>query len=540
VVGAGSAGAALARRLAEAGRRVLVVEAGRDYGLLADYPGFLQRGYSLAGSLPGNPNGWFYRGVLTDRVTYPVTRGKVVGGSSAVNGGQFTRGLPADYDLWAAAGNDLWSYAAVLPYLVRMEHDLDFGAGNGHGDGGPVPVLRPAAAQLNAISGAFLQSCLDLGFPFDPDMNAPGSTGIGVLPHNVVDGLRVNTGVTYLDREPRPAGLALLDQALVERVLFDGDRAVGVLARRGGRALELQADEVVLAAGALNSPHLLMLSGIGPAATLAGLGIPVRVDAPGVGTGFMDHPAAQVMYRMRERLRPAHDQPSSQVCLNYTSAGSAHPDDARIFPYSYPKGGLLFGIPGTPLAERLRGSSYLRRPLSALRDLRGIDPRALLDDIRHRGDLAFYCGLDIASARGRLELTSASIDDPPVLHYRYLAEDDDRRRLRESVLLGRAILAQQPFRELGAEVLEPGPAACESDAELDDWLRAHLRTSYHTAGTAKMGPAGDPAAVVDQHCRVHGVRGLRVVDISIMPFLVRRGPNASAIMIGERAADLFD
>ena len=540
VVGGGSAGCALAARLAEnASRRVLLLEAGRNYGQLDDYPVSMQRGYSASASLPGDSNAWSYVGNLTPKRTYPVTRGKVLGGSSAVNGGQFTRGTPADFNTWVKLGNDEWSFEHVLPFFVKLESDLDFPDDPVHGRDGPVPVVRAKEQELTPVARAFVDACLELGYAFDRDMNAPDSSGVGLLPHNVIGGRRQNMAVTYLASKGIPPNLTVRDLTFVRRIVFDGRRACGVEVVSHGRADVVYGDEIVLCAGGLNSPHLLLLSGIGPADTLRRLGIPVVHHAPGVGRNFMDHPAVQITYRSRYRPR-ASDLTVAQVCLNYTASGSSHPDDMRIFPYTFPKGGMLFGLRGESLSGRVRGAGVFMRPLRTLRALRGVSLGTVLNEMRHGSDMALYCGLDYEESRGNLILVSADPEIPVRIDYNYLSEQEDLRRLRESVRLGVELLHSKSFAVLGVQIKEPTPEDLRSDRALDSWLHANLATAYHTAGTCRMGPDTDELAVVDQRCRVRGVEGLWVADLSVMPALVRRGPNATAVAIGERVATFFD
>lgn len=544
IVGGGTAGCALAARLADnTDRTVVLLEAGRDYGTHDQLPAPLRRGYSASSSLPGDEHAWSYLAELSDDVTYPATRGRVLGGSSAVNGGQFTRGKREDFDHWAALGNDRWSFDEVLPFQVKLENDLDLGHVAGHGSAGPVPVRRAAQDELTPVASSFVSACLDRGYPFDPDMNGPQSLGVGLTPHNVVGGQRQSTAMTYLapaERRRRP-NLRVISGVTVRRVLFYGRRATGVTACIDGRVQDLHANEVILCAGGINSPHLLLLSGIGPAAGLRHLGVPVVQDLPGVGQGFMDHPAVHVTYRA-DRYRPtAGDLTASQVCLNFTSRLGQGPDDLRIFPTTYSKGGMLFGMRGQSVRDRLAAAlSPVRHPARTWRHLKDTTPAALVHDIRHRGDLSFYCGLDLAESRGSLTLRSADPSQPPRLRHRYLTEERDRARLRECVHLAVDILNSPGFRDLGTSVTGPSRTDLTSPTATDEWIRQHISTAFHTASTCRMGPSTDPMSVVDQHGRVHGIEGLRVADVSIMPTLVRRGPSATAVLIGERIAALIE
>ncbi len=384
-----------------------------------------------------------------------------------------------------------------------------------------------------------MQSVTSMKFPWDEDMNAPGSSGVGLIPHNVVAGRRVNVAATYLPPELRTTNLKVLDQALVVQVLFEQNVACGVRVVKHGQRMDVLSDEIVIAAGGLNSPHLLLLSGVGPADDLRRLGIPVVHHLPGVGRNLMDHPSVVVTYQTRNYTPTPDRQPAAQVCFNFTAEQSPHRDDLRIFPFSFTKKGMLFGQKGDPLVQRWRDAHFLRSPLRFLRALKGTSGRALIHDVKSRSDLALYCGVEIEESRGQLELTSSDPTCMPKLRYAYMSESSDRRRLREGIRIARELLNSGPFRALGAE-LTGASEAIDSDAELDQWISGHITTASHTSGTCKMGPPSDPGSVVDQRCRVVGLEHLRVVDTSIMPTIVRRGTNATAIMIGERASAFFE
>jgi choline dehydrogenase len=542
VVGAGSTGCVLAARLSENGaRRVLLVEAGNDYGSLEQYPAALRRSGSMQASMPGDPHAWSYMGQITDDVSYPVTRGKVVGGSSAVNGSQFTRGTPGDFDDWVGLGNNEWSFEKVLPYYLRLETDCDFPESELHGSHGPIRVARAKREGLAPISECFLESCLDLGYPWDPDMNSPDSTGVGITPFNVIDGVRQNTGGTYLDPPSRPKNLTVLSNTLVTRVLFDERVTVGIETLIGGKSERFFAPEVVVTAGGLNSPQLLLLSGIGPADSLTRLGIPVIHDAPGVGRNLLDHPAISVSYRL-DNVSPTTDsaRPNSQVLLNWTSGVDGGSEDMRIIAFCYPKFGMLFGTQGQSIRERARSAGFMVRPAATLKALRGMSWQSLAHDIKHRSDTSLYCVIGRVESRGQLELVSADPTAPVAIKWNYLTTDADLRRVRQSVHMAREVLKNKTFSKLGASITGPTDEDAKSLGTTDAWIRSNINTAYHTSGTCHMGPESDPYAVVDQFGRVRGVEGLRVLDISIMPQQVRRGPNASAIMIGERGADFLN
>jgi predicted dehydrogenase (TIGR03970 family) len=498
VVGAGTSGCALAARLADAGRRVLVLEAGADHPGPEDFPPELRNAASMAAAVPGHPANWNLAGHLTGDLTVPVPRGRVVGGSSALNAGSFIRGTRADFDGWAAAGNDLWSYDAVLPAFRRLESDRDFGDRAVHGNSGPVPVHRPRAG--HPLAEAFAAAAAELGFPDEPDKNADGPPGYGPVPLNVDGGVRVNAAMAYLSQRRAAPGLTVRGGVQVLRVVVEHGRAVGVQTAEG----IVRATEVVLSAGAVGSPHLLLLSGIGPAGQLRRAGIPVIADVRGVGADFTDHPNVYVGYRPARDLPPPPGGLPLHGVLHATSAGSPLPGDLEVLPWLMP----FSAITGGP-------------------------------DAVHVDELVVGVGLQREVSRGRLTLASADPLSQPRLEYGYLAEEGDRRRLREGVRLAVELLRTRGLASLTAGRTGPPDDVLAGNDDLDGWIRSHLTTAIHLSGTARMGPDSDPGAVVDQLLRVRGVEGLRVVDTSVMPQVTLRGPAATAVMIGERAAELM-
>ena len=465
VVGAGSAGCALAGRLAERGdRSVCLVEAG-PASSLPD----VTSAASLAATVPGHPLNWAYTATLVRDRVVAVPRGRVVGGSSAINGSYFVRAVPQDFADWAVPG---WSYPDVLPYYSAT--DLDFGYG-----GGPLRVRRPAGDLLAPVTPVFLDACAELGYPAEPDKNAGGPPGAGLIPSNAADGVRISTATAYL---PPPWGAApALDHALdvradepVLRVVVERGRAVGVETTAG----RIPAGEVVLCAGAVGSPHLLLHSGIGPGELLRAVGVPQCAELP-VGQGWSDHPSVYLPFRWSGR--PPHpDAVAAQAALNLDS-GADPAGDLEI---------LLFARPFVP-----------------------------------EGPLHLMCALQRPESRGSLTITSADPLAPPRLEYRYLRTEADRCRLRAAIRIAADLL-----RAAGLPRLEPTGAVLGNDRRLDEWIMSVLTTSVHLCGSAALG------RVVDPDLRVVGIEGLRVADTGVLPVVPRRGPAATAVMVGERAA----
>jgi choline dehydrogenase len=520
IVGAGSAGCAMAFRLAEAGRSVTVIEhGGTDAGPFIQMPAALSYPMNMAlydWGLKTEPEPHLNNRVLA------TPRGKVLGGSSSINGMVYVRGHARDFDHWAEQGATGWGFADVLPYFKRMEHwhgQADGGDPDWRGLSGPLHITR--GPRTNPLFQAFIESGRAAGYPVTMDYNGRAQEGFGPMEATIWQGTRWSTANAYL-RPAQKTGRVQVVRALARRVVIEGGRATGVEVRQSGRVTVIPAGrEVILAASSLNSPKLLMLSGIGPAAHLAQHGIPVVADRPGVGANLQDHLEIYVQYASKQPI-------TLYKYWNLIGKGMLGAQ-------------WLFTRKGLAASNQFETCGFIRS--SAGVDYPDIQFHFLPIAVRYDGKAAAaghgfqaHVGPMRSKSRGSVTLRSSDPETPPVIRFNYMSHPDDWVDFRRAVRLTREIFAQAPMAPFVKHEIQPG-AAVETDDQIDAFIRDHAESAYHPCGTARMGRADDPLAVVDPECRVIGVQGLRLADSSVFPRVTNGNLNGPSIMVGEKAAD---
>ena len=522
IVGAGSAGCALAYRLSESGASVLVVEyGGSDAGPLIQMPGAL--------SFPMNMKryDWGYWSEPEPHLggrRLACPRGKVIGGSSSINGMVYVRGHAKDFDAWEAMGASGWSYADVLPYYKRMETWDPAGHGGDaswRGRDGPLHVTR--GKRDNPLVQAFVQAGRQAGYQLTEDYNGQQQEGFGPMEHTIHKGARWSAAKAYLRPALQRKNCNLI-RGLAQKIVFSGRRAVGVELLAGGGLKTVRAKrEVILASSSINSPKLLMLSGIGPAAHLAAHGIEIVADRPGVGQNLQDH--------LEVYIQMAASQPVS-LFKYWNVFGKA---------WVGLQWALTRGGPGA--SNQFESAGFIRSAVGV--EYPDLQFHFLPIAVRYDGKAASeghgfqaHIGPMRSPSRGAVTLRSAKPEDSPKITFNYMSTEKDWIDFRRGIRLTREIFAQEAFRPFVKHEIQPG-FELQTDAQIDEFIRAHAESAYHPCGTCKMGAVDDPLAVVDPQTNVIGVKGLRVVDSSIFPQITNGNLNGPSIMVGEKASDLI-
>ncbi len=520
IVGAGSAGCAMAYRLAEAGKRVLVIEHGGT-----DAGPFIQMPAALSYPMNMKTYDWGFQTEPEphlDNRTLVTPRGKVVGGSSSINGMVYVRGHAKDFDHWAEQGADGWSYADVLPYFKRQESWHDSGHGGDpdwRGKDGPLHVTR--GPRKNPLFHAFVEAGKQAGYEVTDDYNGQKQEGFGPMEQTVWKGRRWSAANAYLRPALERENCELI-RAFARKVVIEDGRAVGVEVERGGKIEVICAEaEVIIAASSINSPKLLMLSGIGPAAHLNEHGIEVVADRPGVGQNLQDHLEVYMQFASKQPI----------TLYRYWNL---------IW-----KGILgaqwLFTKSGLGASNQFESAAFIRSKAGV--EYPDIQYHFLPIAVRYDGQAAAeghgfqaHTGPMRSPSRGEITLKSADPKDAPRIFFNYMSTEQDWEDFRTCIRLTREIFSQPAFEPFVKFEIQPGNAL-QTDDEIDSFIREHAESAYHPCGTCRMGRADDPMAVVDPEMRVIGVDGLRVADSSVFPRITNGNLNGPSIMVGEKASD---
>ena len=525
VIGAGSAGAVVATRLSEdPTTSVLLLEGGSDYPKFETLPVDVKYGYSTGTDLAvGDEHDRGYTATVNEYMPQQgenvpaqaareirMPRGKLTGGTSSINGQIFLRGLSHDFDLWADMGLEGWDYESVLPYFRKLETDLDFG-GDFHGKDGPILAHRFPEEQWAAPQKAFHSAALNLGYPTMADMNLPDAHGVGPFPCNNHNGIRMSTALGYLSQARHRLNLTIRPNCNVHDLIIEGNLVSGVRVTSGGKNFIVNSETVILSAGALANPRILMLSGIGPKNHLSEVGIPSHIDLPGVGQNLSDHPQNFVHASVINRGELDSAAPRLQVALRYTATGSTFRDDMLMWMGSYAVEG-----------------DY--RDLLPPNKLRSITTPVITG-------IQITISLYLATSKGTVRLRSSNPEEMPSISLNLLKTEADIVRMADGVHLACDIMDSRQLSTIVKERTSPADELLSDDKAFHRWLKETTTTGNHLTSTCAMGPDSNPLAVVDSRFKVWGLDNLYIADASIMPDCVRANTNVTTMMVGERLAE---